>query len=272
MNRKAGDLVNQVPIAGFRELYKKAYKDTRNPLFAFKKFECYASFIVAGVVTFAIYFIGITNTDIASIKSTLQNYTLYIAAALLGMLGFLVGGLAIISGTVSNKVAQTMNKAGAFDALLSVMFSFYYEGAVIGALIFLYFVAYLALSIGWVFNFLFIKILILVFAFLLSYGLSFAVCFAVSLLGTCINMFIINYNFSCNASGTDDNFEQFFISLRVDALTSLLVNKTIVTQAEFIEAVRKRIDEDCPEKIRDAMHQKMCIYYSITPDREPKSS
>jgi len=247
---------NKNSIAGFKELYTKSFPE--NPLLAFSKFECRASLAVATVVTIVMYFVYATNTGLAT-TLVLQNLALYIGAALLGMLGFLVGGLAIISGTISNKVAHTINVAGKFDSLLAIMFSFYYEGAVIGVLIFLYLFAYLIVSIGGSY----VVPVLLIISFVLSYGLCFAVCFAVSLLGTCINMFIINYNFTVGQVCIEEEMEQYFNSLRVDALTYIVSNKKIVDPKEFIEALKLCIAKDCPERLREAMFKKMCTYYSI---------
>jgi len=251
-----------IELVNFRKLHKEAFK--RNPLYDYEKNENRISFIVGILLSIMLYLVYITNE--ASVATLVfQNLLLYIGAALLGMLGFLVGGLAIISGTISNKVAVEINKTGKIEKLLYIMFSFYYAGAVIGTLIILYFSAYILVSINYPFS----KLMFVSVSFLLSYGLSFAIFYSVSLLGTCLNMFIINYNFSHgeSKSNSEENIELHFNSLRIDTLTRILVSKDLTSQNGFIDELEQCIDKYCSTELKSKMYQKMREYYSL-PDKE----
>lgn len=241
----------------FSDLYKLSFDNS--PLINMKRFECYMSFIFSIIITIVMYNLHLTN-DFTSLNPMLQELFLNIGVALLGMLGFIISGLAIISGTVSNKIAHEINKEGKFQSLLSILFSFYYIGTIIAILILMYFFSYLVISLKLDF-----QIYVYLFlSFVLSYSLAFAVFYSVSLLGTCINMFVINYNYSkpIDDSSTKE-LDEYFNDLRINVLTSLMMQKGIISKEDFIIELKNRINEDCPERIKDNLYCKICKYYSI---------
>lgn len=241
-------------VLSFKKLYKKSFK--RNPIFDFKKFEVYASILASIIITFILYFLYKCN-GIENIVSLLQSALFNIAIALLGVLGFIIGGLAIVSGTVNSKIAHEMNRKDKFDSLLSVLFSFYYIGGVIGVLILIFFISYFVVSL----ELKFILGLYLILGFVLSYGLFFCIFYSVSLLGTCINIFVICYNYS-NSERDDLNLDNYFKDVRIDALTSLLVKYTPCIEEEFIDTVNDCIYEDCPDIIKDKLKKMVLEYYN----------
>ncbi|MGR0330349.1 hypothetical protein COI41_15555 [Bacillus toyonensis] len=181
----------------FKSLYKLSKsisEEKKEPIFNYKEFEVYFSLICSVILTIVIVFFVITNLEnnMSFIVSTTQNMLLYTIAGLIAMLGFIVGGLAIISGTMSSKVIQVIIDEKKYEYLLTVLFSFFYIGFIIGILIVLSIILYFVIAINIKFYF-FIYILI---TLLMSYGVFFTLFYTVSLLGTCINIFIINYIYS----------------------------------------------------------------------------
>ncbi|MDD4600034.1 hypothetical protein SDC9_20872 [bioreactor metagenome] len=245
-------------IAEFKDLYKVSFK--KNPLLDYKNFECYISLFVGIIATDVLYLIY-TSQDSSASTTIIQNLCLYIGAALMGMLGFIVGGLAIISGTLSGKVVKNIDKAGQFDSIIAILFSFHFVGLVIGVLIVMFFLAYALVSI----NFEYVKYLYLFLCFSLAYGLSFVIFFSVSLLGTCINMFILNYNYSMVEKNQEINkeVEACFIAARIDALSSLMVQKKLISKEDFISEVKDRIEDDCPEVLKSEVEIMMNKYYGL---------
>ncbi|GBF34173.1 hypothetical protein DCCM_3285 [Desulfocucumis palustris] len=65
------------------------------------------------------------------------------------MLGFLVGGLAIISGTISNKILKNINAEEKSDHLINVVYAFYFNGALVGFTLVLFLSFYLSLYTNW---------------------------------------------------------------------------------------------------------------------------
>jgi len=241
----------------YKILYEKSFD--RNPLFTFNKFECYMSLFITIVFFIIMHFVYSSN-DAEKLTSILQSVILNVGIALLGMLGFIVGGLAIISGTIGNKIAHAINKEGKFDKLLSILFSFYYIGFVVAILIVLFFFSYFLVSIHYSFNYYLYAIISVV----LCYLFFFSIFFCVSLLGTCINMFVINFNYSEDKEDEnyEDNLNKHYDDCRLNSLMYVMIRKNLLTKDEYIEVFKTCIDE-CPEHMKEGLTCKMCNDYSI---------
>lgn len=182
----------------FKSLYKltKSMREEKElePIINYKEFEVYFSFICSLILTIVIFLFVETNIDsnMNYIVTTTQNMLLYTIAGLIGMIGFIVSGLAIVSGTTSSKVIGVMIDKRKFNYLLTVLFSFFYIGLIIGILIVLSIILYFIMGINVNFNFP----IYIIIVFLMTYGVFFTLFYIVSLLGTCINIFIINYLYS----------------------------------------------------------------------------
>lgn len=184
---------NQLPTSHtFRSLYK--YLNKPKHIFNFKKFEVYFSIICSLILAGINYEFVTTNIDsnMPYIIATIQNMILYTIAGLLTILGFVVSGLAILSGTIGYKMTHQIIIDENIKILYSILFSFYYIGFVIGILIVSCIFCYFIMGINLPFNMLVFQLA----SFILAYGLFFTIFYAVSLLGTCINMFGLNFIYS----------------------------------------------------------------------------
>lgn len=182
----------------FKSLYKltKSMREEKElePIINFKEFEVYFSVICSSILTTVIFLFVKTNIDsnMNYIVTTTQNMLLYTIAGLIGMIGFIVSGLAIVSGTTSSKVIGIMIEKRKFNYLLTVLFSFFYIGLIMGILIVLSITLYFIMGINVNFSFP----IYIIIVFIMAYGVFFTLFYTVSLLGTCINIFIINYLYS----------------------------------------------------------------------------
>lgn len=189
-------MVNQ--FYDFRKLYKtirdvEKKKKSLPALINIKEFESWFSLVLSiFFLVILIAFINSNNNDMDYIVSTSQNMLLYLISGLIGMLGFIVAGLAIMLSTTSKSVLNKVIKEKKFDYLISVFASFVFIALVIVLLIIICMALYFIMGI----NFPFINWLYIVIAFLLTYLVFFTLFYVVSLLGTCINIFILNYSFS----------------------------------------------------------------------------
>lgn len=241
----------------FKTLYKQSFD--RNPLIDFRKFEAYFSLICSFV--FSVLGIILLNTnEIETVVSVIQQVLLGTAIALLGMLGFIVSGLAIIAGTIGSKVAKQMETEGKFGSLINILFSFYFIGFIIGILIVAFFFSYFLTTLGLSFN----AIIYVIFTFILAYGFFFAVFYAVSLLGTSLNIFVINYNYSKgNSNFICGEVNNYLTDFKIDALTLLLVKKMDLSKDEFVQTLLDCIERDCPQKYKDEVIRAAETYYSV---------
>ena len=110
---------------------------------------------------------------------------------LIGMLGFLVSGMAIISGTIGNKILKNINSERKFDKIISIVFSFYFDGALIGITLVLFFFTYLSLQTNWMISVMKVHIL----SFGAAYLFWFVVTYSIMLLGTLLRLLILTYRY-----------------------------------------------------------------------------
>ncbi|MFZ3580503.1 hypothetical protein, partial [Virgibacillus sp. DJP39] len=98
----------------------KAFVNAPNYIIDIRKFEVYFSLVCSIVLTLLSYFI-ITESDTYIVQFINYSRSLILSSAigLIGMLGFIISGLAIISGTVGNKVTRKMIEQKKYKSLLS---------------------------------------------------------------------------------------------------------------------------------------------------------
>jgi hypothetical protein len=202
------------------------YKTLRNTigkpnyLFNIKKFEVHFSLICSLILTFITLlfaFSNVKNENYEYFIGVTQNIVLNTTFGLLGLLGFIISGLAIISGTIGHKVTSQIIQKKKFDSLLSILFSFFFIGRFIGVVIVLFISSYFLLGISLKFTLIGYGIM----SFVLSYCLFFIIFFSVSLLGTCLNIFILNYVYSRVDTTDEEHVNELFNDFRIDALTAI---------------------------------------------------
>ena len=119
---------------------------------------------------------------------------LTLVSGFLGLLGFLITGLALLLGMVTNKIIYEFEKKEKVHNFVGILFSFYFEGVIIGVtlinLMLLYLIFY-CLS-----PFIVEKYAFLIVSFVTSYSVSFSILYAIGLLGTSINMFFVNLSYN----------------------------------------------------------------------------
>lgn len=115
-------------------------------------------------------------------------------STIIGLLGFIISGIAIFTGTITNKLVNNIDSDSKAESLIGILFSFYFIGAVIGVTV-----------VGYIFMYLFtyssIKasvILIIIIGYILSYLYIFSIFYSISLIGTCLKLFFVSYRYSDN--------------------------------------------------------------------------
>ncbi|MGF7431083.1 hypothetical protein PQ689_03275 [Thermoanaerobacterium thermosaccharolyticum] len=132
-----------------------------------------------------------------SVKSELFNQiirdiTLSLFESLIGMLGFIISGLAILTGTITKRVIESINNKKMIKNLISILYSFYFIGAFIGMTIIVYIGMYL-MSFSDIVATSYTTVII---SFILSYMFCFSIFYSIALLGTCLRIFLVSYEFS----------------------------------------------------------------------------
>lgn len=107
-----------------------------------------------------------------------------------GLLGFLVGGLGILIGSISDEMIDIIDKGRKFKSLLSIVFRFYFDGAVLAVFIFLGIIDYLLLM----FPYPIFLWLIFTLGSLTAYFFWYSLMLSVMLLGSSIRIIILRHN------------------------------------------------------------------------------
>jgi len=232
----------------FRQLYKESFRI--NPFYDFAKFEVRISFVFAILLTIVGYFATSTSTNISDLGSTVANVVSLSAFGLMGLLGFTISGLAIISGTISTQVTHRVVMKSKFKSLQAILFSFWYLGLVSGLTLTCLIIIYFVFLINLPFRVAFFELGVLV----LSYAVFFCIFYAVSLLGTCIEIFKINYFYSIRGEEDVDKDDAALLDIKIQTIMSYLHrNGVIKDKIEFTIEARAVINALYPEDVRDKL-------------------
>lgn len=222
----------------------------------FRSFECKMSLItmIATLVIFKILNIYINfNTFILS----LQNMTIYTFQALIGMLGIILAGLAIIVGVLNKESINSIEKHNGKGSIQSALVSFEFLAFNIGIGIFLFVLINLVLYSD---RDLITPCLFYVIVAGVSYFLAFIIFYTISLIGNCIRVFYINNVYTDISTKERSTYEEAN-EVRIDYLLSTLQKQTNISPEEILEDLDKLTDSiNSPNK--EAVKKYLRDYYS----------
>lgn len=146
---------------------------------------------ILSIISVAILFNIYKTLETTEFIGLMSGVVLELSSALIGLLGFMVGGIAIISGTISNKIMKNIDEEGKFKHLINIVFAFYFAGALVGLTLVIFIFTYLIMQTGWsISNFRVIGIVLAC-----SYFFWFTIIYSVMLLGTCLRLMMLSYKF-----------------------------------------------------------------------------
>ncbi|MBP2629872.1 MAG: hypothetical protein H6Q70_500 [Firmicutes bacterium] len=142
----------------------------------------YISMFITGLIILIISFWDLQFVD------RFEGLLTAIIGGLLGLLGFLITGLSILASIITTKATIEIDKRNSAQELIGLLFSFYFSGSLTAIGVFLAVIDYLIIKIDMPFSWwLFIPLEIST-----AYLVIFSILYAVGLLGTCINVFLLN--------------------------------------------------------------------------------
>lgn len=167
--------------------FKSMLIDTKKYRELYKPNEAKLAMALAMIITAIFFFLSdsISNLEMTNL---LKNIFSILISGLIGLLGFLVTGLAMMASIITKKSVGNIDSLGKTRSLAGILFSFYFEGAMVGFNIIVMLLTYVVLTFP-------MKIIFCVFVVLtaiVSYSFIFTVLYAVTLLGSCINFFFVN--------------------------------------------------------------------------------
>lgn len=217
--------------------YKK-YKD----LYDFSSIECRVSFFVV-VIMDIIFLLSIKNLGIYEIVPDYISYLDTIGLALIGFLGFIVTGLAILTGAISSQVVKRLQERNKIQALEKILLSFYLLGLVSASIIILSFILHFTSKLSY------ISIWQLDFVLLsfISYFITFSIFYAVKLIGNCLELFYIISNMQIindikESSKVD--IKQKYNNYRIMALEKVILTNKLVSIEHYKNEIKEIIEAD----------------------------
>lgn len=172
-----------------------------------------------------------------------------IGMALIGFLGFVVTGLAILTGSISSKIVKFFKENGAYSDLEEILLSFYFIGFIIAVEICLNFFLYLVLQIDinciWWGCIIGVAFLGYVFIFILFYS--------VGLIGNCLSMFSIISDVNNRVDKESENLKSVYDSYRIMALEYIILSRG---DMEGVELYKKKVEEKIKNDKRTTDKQK----------------
>lgn len=148
--------------------------------------------IVSCVLSLCTTYLMFLMTESSDFIENISNILSILIGGMFGLLGFIIGGLALIVGSIGFEIIKKINDLEKFNSLLSIIFMFYFVGAINGLAIVLLFFSYLTISLPLPFN---LNIFLIATLFV-SYICYFTLIYSVMLLGTCIRLMLLNYYYS----------------------------------------------------------------------------
>lgn len=148
--------------------------------------------IVGSLVLTVIFISSYYPSKIAEMSNDAKTLLSILISAQIGILGFLIAGLALIVGSIGIKLIEFVDMAGGFDALLSIVFRFYFIGALLALGIILDLFCYLVIGLPFVINWLVGILLTWIVGYLFIFGLI----GGTMLMGSCIRLMLLNYKIS----------------------------------------------------------------------------
>ena len=145
--------------------------------------SCILSIILITVIIRLTYIINYPK-----LADMLVSIDIALFPALIGLLGFLIAGIALLASVITDKALIVLDKQNIVETFVDLLFSFYFIGSILGITIFLLIVDYFLLKIPQDTYVWFFIVMLCITIYLMIYSIL----YTIALLGTCINTFFAN--------------------------------------------------------------------------------
>ncbi|MDM5336371.1 hypothetical protein QUF84_03875 [Fictibacillus enclensis] len=203
----------------------------------FRSLECQAALFFSILLIVLIHFLNVYET-FEPFLLAFQNITLGIAQALIGMLGFVLAGIAIIISTLKKDVVKKIDQINGNGTVKKILSSFEFLALNISVLIVWFYILYLLLStpsklIGVIsFNFI---------VFFTSYFFLFVIFYSTGLVSNCAKLFLISNTYEDIVSN-EKNIIETANEIRIDFILNTLIQDNQISQVEFLTKLEQFVE------------------------------
>jgi hypothetical protein len=202
-----------------------------------KAFEVRISVVFTLIILIMLGFLDVFN-NFSSYLSPIQNITLNIATALIGMLGTILAGIAIIISILNKDVIKLIENLNSKKSIQKVLVSFEFLAFNIIMGIILYYILHFVLYVP--------KPLVPLIIFYLILGVCiyfflFIIFYTISLIGNSIRVFIITNTYS-DILEEERNLYDLSNEIRIDYIFNMLLNDQSITNEDFIKKLNDFVE------------------------------
>ncbi|MGV8983841.1 hypothetical protein [Clostridium sp.] len=239
------------------ELFKRFKKYNKwNDLFAISSLECQSALIFTIIILLIVYILKI-HSNFQFFEVAIQNVALYIASALIGMIGIILTGIAVIIGMLSKDVVKRIDLLNGINSVDKILVSFEYLTFMIGTQIITFFLIYIILYSPY--NLPSQTIFYLIFA-VLSYVFIFTIFYTVSLVSNSIKLFFITNTYD-EIIKTEKDLCLEANEIRIDFILNILIENHGIEKEDFLSELQVFVDKS-NIKEKQAIKNYFTQYYS----------
>ena len=220
-------------------LFKRFKKYNKwDDLVDFTSFECelalmFTVIFLTIIIVFRIY------SNFKCFEIAFQNVTLYIASALIGMIGIILAGIAVIIGLLNKDAFNEIEKINGKNSVDKVLVSFEFLTFIIGTQIIIFFLTYIILYSP--FNLPPQIIFYLIFA-ALFYIFTFTIFYTIGLVSNSIKIFFIKIMYN-EISENEKNLYLEVNEIRIEFILNTLIEKYGIKKEDFLSELQTFVNE-----------------------------
>lgn len=203
-----------------------------------KELEVKISLLLTPIVIGLMYFLNCFD-KIELFREGFQSITIYIAAAFIGVLGFILTGIAMITAMLNNEVCKKIEAICGEDSLRKILCSFEFIAFVVSVLIVVLFTVYLSFFSDLS---LFDSLSFYILSAILIYLVIFVIFYLFSLIGNCIQIFYITNMYQEINNKEEKQFNELLNEIRIDFILTKMAKNNTITSETFIDDLINFID------------------------------
>lgn len=196
-------------------------------------------FLIAIVFETLDIYININNYNEA-----FKNISIYIATALIGVLGIILAGISIITSSLNKKNINLIEKINGEDVVERILTSFEFLAFLIGVQIVSFFIIYMSLFSSYSIP---SKLLFYMITTPIIYLFLFSIFYAVSLVGNSIQFFLAIQNYN-EINSLEKNAATILNEIKIDFLFKVLCENEKISDENLIKSLYNYCKENDYEK------------------------
>lgn len=232
-----------------RFLKYRKYKE----ILSFKVIECRIALLLTLIFLLLFKILNVYN-EFEFFEAALQNVAIYIAAALIGMLGIILAGIAFMTSSLNKENMNLIEKVNGPDSIEKVLVSFEFLAFMVGIQVVVFFGIYIILFsnldlIGRIYFYILLGIIVYLFIFSLFY--------TVILVGDSIQFFLTTRTYD-EINELDKSVVSIANEVKIDFILKILTENCNIEIEEMINKLIEHCescDMDKKEEVIDYLRR-----------------